>query len=38
VIFNAGSNEQMLSPKSWKKKFSANPSCGFREKRKNRTL
>jgi len=34
VVFNAGCNEQVFSPKIWKKKTGADPSCRFREKRK----
>jgi len=35
VFFNAGSNEQAFSPKSWKK-IGVVPSCRFREKYKSR--
>jgi len=34
VLFDEGCNEQVFSPKSWKKKFGADLSCRFREKRK----
>jgi len=33
VLFNAGCNELVFSPKSWKKLL-VNPSCRFHEKRK----
>jgi len=36
-LFNAGCNEQVFSPKPWKK-IRADPSCRFPEKRKKRTL
>jgi len=32
VVFKAGCNEQVLSPKPWEK-FGADPPCRFREKR-----
>jgi len=32
LLFNAGCNEQVFSPKPWKK-IGANSSCHFREKR-----
>jgi len=38
LLFNAGCNEQVFSPKTWKKKIGADPSCRFREKRKKRTF
>jgi len=37
VLFNAGCNEQVFFPKSWKK-FGSDPSCRFREKCKKRAL
>jgi len=37
VLFNAGYNKQVFSPKS-RKKFGTDPSCCFREKRKKCTL
>jgi len=33
VLFNAGCNNQVFSPKPWNK-IGADPSCRFREKRK----
>jgi len=40
VLFNAGCNEEVFSPKSWKKKkkIGADLSCRFREKHKNAPL
>jgi len=35
VFFNVGCNEQVFSPKPWKKNCT-DPSCRFWEKRKNR--
>jgi len=32
LLFNAGCNKQVFSPKPWKK-FGTNPSCRFRDKR-----
>jgi len=37
MLFNAVCNKQVFSPTPWKK-FGANPSCRFQEKRKKRTL
>jgi len=34
-FFNASCNKQVLSPKPWKK-FCGDPSCCFRQKRKNK--